>query len=67
MKYDPSYPLVQEADQEIAATQAAIADAEKTQYHEPDHRPGSHLRVSAGRCCQDQGGSCVSEGHRGGC
>ncbi len=32
MKYDPSYPLVQEADQEIAATQAAIADAEKTQY-----------------------------------
>jgi uncharacterized protein involved in exopolysaccharide biosynthesis len=32
MKYDPSYPLVEEADQEIAATQAAIADAQKTQY-----------------------------------
>ena len=32
MKYDPSYPLVQEADQEIAQTQAAIKDAEKTQY-----------------------------------
>jgi uncharacterized protein involved in exopolysaccharide biosynthesis len=32
MKYDPSYPLVQEADQEVAATQAAIADAQKTQY-----------------------------------
>jgi uncharacterized protein involved in exopolysaccharide biosynthesis len=32
LKYDPSYPLVQEADQEIAQTQAAIAEAEKTQY-----------------------------------
>lgn len=31
MKYDPSYPLVQEVDQEIAQTKAAIADAEKTQ------------------------------------
>ena len=31
MKYDPSYPLVQEADQEIAQTQAAIKDAEKTE------------------------------------
>ena len=32
LKYDPSYPLVQEADQEIAQTQAAIAEARKTQY-----------------------------------
>ena len=32
LKYDPSYPLVQEADQEIAETQAAIAAAEKQQY-----------------------------------
>lgn len=32
MKYDPSYPLVQEADKEIAQTQAAIASANKQQY-----------------------------------
>jgi uncharacterized protein involved in exopolysaccharide biosynthesis len=32
LKYDPHYPLVQEVDQEIAQTQAAIAEAEKTQY-----------------------------------
>jgi uncharacterized protein involved in exopolysaccharide biosynthesis len=32
MKYDPSYPLVQEADQEIAQTQAAITSASKEQY-----------------------------------
>lgn len=32
VKYDPSYPLVHEADQEIAVTQAAIAEAQKTQY-----------------------------------
>ena len=32
MKYDSSYPLVKEADQEIAETQAAIAEAQKTQY-----------------------------------
>jgi len=32
MKYDSSYPLVQEADQEIAETQTAIAEAQKTQY-----------------------------------
>jgi uncharacterized protein involved in exopolysaccharide biosynthesis len=31
-KYDPSYPLVQEADQEIAATEAAIAKAQDTKY-----------------------------------
>ncbi len=32
MKYDPSYPLVQESDKEIAETETAIADAKKTQY-----------------------------------
>lgn len=32
MKYAPSYPLVQEADQEVAAAKAAIAKAEKTRY-----------------------------------
>ncbi len=32
LKYDAHYPLVQEVDQEIAQTQAAIAEAEKTQY-----------------------------------
>ncbi len=32
LKYDPSYPLVQEADQEIAQTETAIADAKKTNY-----------------------------------
>jgi uncharacterized protein involved in exopolysaccharide biosynthesis len=32
MKYDPSYPLVQEADKEVTQTEAAIADAQKTQY-----------------------------------
>jgi len=32
MKYDSNYPLVQEADQEIAETQAAITEAQKTQY-----------------------------------
>jgi uncharacterized protein involved in exopolysaccharide biosynthesis len=32
MKYDPSYPLVRDIDQEIAQTKAAIADAEKTRY-----------------------------------
>ena len=31
-KYDPSYPLVQEADQEIAATEAAIVKAQDTKY-----------------------------------
>jgi uncharacterized protein involved in exopolysaccharide biosynthesis len=31
LKYDPSYPLVQEVDQEIVLTKAAIADADKTQ------------------------------------
>lgn len=32
LKFDAHYPLVQEADQEIAAANAAIAKAEKTQY-----------------------------------
>jgi uncharacterized protein involved in exopolysaccharide biosynthesis len=32
MKYEPSYPLVQEADQEIAETRAAIVSANKQQY-----------------------------------
>jgi uncharacterized protein involved in exopolysaccharide biosynthesis len=32
MKYDPSYPLVKEADEEIAETQEAIANAEKANY-----------------------------------
>lgn len=32
MKYDPSYPLVKEVDQEIAETNRAIAGAEKTKY-----------------------------------
>lgn len=32
MKYDPSYPLVREADQEISQTQAAINKAEQTKY-----------------------------------
>jgi uncharacterized protein involved in exopolysaccharide biosynthesis len=31
-KYDESYPLVQEAEQEIAATEAAIAKAQDTQF-----------------------------------
>jgi uncharacterized protein involved in exopolysaccharide biosynthesis len=31
-KYDPSYPLVREADQEIADTQAAITKAESSKY-----------------------------------
>lgn len=31
-KYEPSYPLVQEADQEVAETNAAIASAIKEQY-----------------------------------
>jgi uncharacterized protein involved in exopolysaccharide biosynthesis len=32
LKYDPSYPLVQEADQEIAEAKAAIAQAEEKRY-----------------------------------
>jgi uncharacterized protein involved in exopolysaccharide biosynthesis len=32
MKYDANYPLVKEADKEIAQTEAAIEDAKKVQY-----------------------------------
>lgn len=32
MKYDPSYPLVQQIDQQIKQTQVAIEQAEKTKY-----------------------------------
>ena len=32
MKYDPSYPLVQQVDQQIKQTQSAIEEAEKTKY-----------------------------------
>ena len=32
LKYDAKYPLVQEADQEIAQTQAALAEAKTTRY-----------------------------------
>jgi uncharacterized protein involved in exopolysaccharide biosynthesis len=32
LKYEPSYPLVREADQEIAGTKAAIDDAQKAKY-----------------------------------
>ena len=32
MKYDPSYPLVKEADEEIRETEASIAQAESKQY-----------------------------------
>jgi uncharacterized protein involved in exopolysaccharide biosynthesis len=32
MKYDPSYPLVQQVEQQIKQTQTAIEEAEKTKY-----------------------------------
>lgn len=32
LKYEPNYPLVQEADQEVAQAKAAIAEAEKNPY-----------------------------------
>jgi uncharacterized protein involved in exopolysaccharide biosynthesis len=32
LKYDPSYPMVQEADQEVAQAKAAIEEAKKTPY-----------------------------------
>jgi polysaccharide biosynthesis transport protein len=32
MKYEPTYPLVQEADQEISRTQAAISDASRQHF-----------------------------------
>jgi uncharacterized protein involved in exopolysaccharide biosynthesis len=45
LKYDPSYPLVKEADQEVAEAQAAIAQAEKTPYinQETDRDPTFEL------------------------
>jgi uncharacterized protein involved in exopolysaccharide biosynthesis len=45
LKYEPSYPLVQEADREIAQTEAAIAEAQKTEYvnHTTDRDPAYEL------------------------
>lgn len=45
MKYDANYPLVKEADQEVAQAKAAIADAEKTRYvtETTDHDPTYEL------------------------
>jgi uncharacterized protein involved in exopolysaccharide biosynthesis len=45
LKYDPTYPLVQEQDREIAQTQAAIAEGEKLQYlnHTTDRDPTYEL------------------------
>lgn len=45
LKYDPSYPLVQEANQEVADAKAAIAKAEKTSYvnRETDRDPTFEL------------------------
>lgn len=44
-KYDPSYPLVKEADQEVADAQAAISQAEKNPYtdQETDRDPTYEL------------------------
>jgi uncharacterized protein involved in exopolysaccharide biosynthesis len=44
-KYDPNYPLVKEADQEVADAQAAIAAAEKNPYvdQETDRDPTYEL------------------------
>jgi uncharacterized protein involved in exopolysaccharide biosynthesis len=45
LKYDPSYPLVKEVDQEIAQTQSAIEDAQKTRFvnHTTDRDPTFEL------------------------
>jgi len=45
LKYEPSYPLVQEAQQELNETQAAIAEAMKQQYvvHSTDRDPTYEL------------------------
>lgn len=45
MKYDPSYPLVKEADEEIAEAKAAITNAEKTPFvsEETDRDPTFEL------------------------
>ena len=66
MKYDPSYPLVQEADQEVAQTQAAIAEAEKAQYMNQTTDRDPTYELSEGGCCQDEGRSCFATCDRGG-
>jgi len=45
LKYDPHYPLVQEADQEVAEAKAAIAQSEKNPYvnRETDRDPTFEL------------------------
>jgi uncharacterized protein involved in exopolysaccharide biosynthesis len=45
LKYDPNYPLVKEANQEVAQIQAAIADAQKAHYvnQETDRDPTFEL------------------------
>lgn len=45
LKYDPSYPLVKEIDQEIAQTQTAIEEAQKTKFvnHTTDRDPTFEL------------------------
>ena len=45
LKYAPGYPLVEEADQEVAEAKAAIAEAEKTPYvdEETDRDPTFEL------------------------
>lgn len=45
LKYDPSYPLVQEAEQEVSQAKAAIAKAEKAPYvnEETDRDPTFEL------------------------
>jgi uncharacterized protein involved in exopolysaccharide biosynthesis len=45
LKYEPTYPLVLEADQEIAQTRAAITEAEQTSYvdQETDRDPTFEL------------------------
>lgn len=45
LKYDPSYPLVKEIDQEIAQTQSAIEEAQKTRFvnHTTDRDPTFEL------------------------
>jgi uncharacterized protein involved in exopolysaccharide biosynthesis len=45
LKYEPSYPLVQEAESEIAETEAAISEAQKARYenHTTDRDPTYEL------------------------
>jgi uncharacterized protein involved in exopolysaccharide biosynthesis len=56
LKYEPNYPLVKEADEEIAETEAAISEAQKTQYvnHTTDRDPTYELlREDAARARSD--------------